>query len=73
MTKGKRILQNVLCQTDPGHHFLCRHLPSPHEHQEGLKASIRIKFTRHVVNVGDLHGDPMPAGLTVFWRNRQPR
>jgi len=30
---------------------------SPHEHQGGLEASTRTKFTRHVVAVGDLHGD----------------
>jgi len=51
------LLHQILSENLPWSSHSVPTFTSPHGHQEGLKASIRTKFTRHVVAVGVLHGD----------------
>ena len=51
------ILRLILSENLPWLPLSVPTFANPHEHQEGLEASIRTKFTRHIVAVGDLHGD----------------
>jgi len=51
------LLRQILSENLPWSSHFAPTFTSPHGHQEGLKASMRTKFTRQVVAVGDLHGD----------------
>jgi len=48
------LLHQILSENLP---WSSHSIPTFTSSQERLKASIRTKFTRHVVAVGDLHGD----------------
>ena len=51
------LLHQILSENLPWSSHSIPTFTSSHGYQEGLKASMRTKFTRHVVAVGDLHGD----------------